>query len=73
MTEAEKEKNMLIAEKSHFIGVNEIKQELDVKQTTAYKIIRALNEELERDGFLTHCGRVPRDYFYKRYGLTERR
>lgn len=36
----------------------------------AYKLIRQLNEELEKKGFITLKGRVSRDYFEERlYGV----
>ena len=37
----------------------------------AYKLIRKLNQELEKEGFLVIAGKVPRRYFEKRwYGFS---
>ncbi|MBR5110842.1 MAG: hypothetical protein IK099_11685 [Clostridia bacterium] len=42
---------------------------LDVSIGHAYKIIHKLNEELEKKGFITFAGRVPRKYLEERcYG-----
>lgn len=44
---------------------------LDVKETKAYKIIKELNQELEKKGYITVAGRVPRKYFFERCGVVE--
>ena len=59
-----------------YITANEnmIKQAemLGVSVGHAYKLIRKLNQELEKDGFLVIAGKVPRRYFEKRwYGYSE--
>ena len=33
----------------------------------AYKIIRSLNDELKKDGYIVIAGKVPKDYFKKRW------
>ena len=33
----------------------------------AYKIIRSLNSELKKDGYIVIAGKVPTDYFKKRW------
>lgn len=44
---------------------------LGVSVGHAYKIIKKLNVELERNGYLVIAGKVPRGYFEKRwYGFT---
>mgnify|MGYP003303046021 CR=1 FL=1 len=44
---------------------------LGVSVGPAYKIIKKLNVELERNGYLVIAGKVPRGYFEKRwYGFT---
>ena len=51
--------------------VNEVAEELGVSVPYAYKLIRKLNQELEKDGFLVIAGKVPRRYFEKRwYGYS---
>ena len=44
---------------------------LGVSVGHAYKLIRKLNQELEKEGFLVIAGKVPRRYFEKRwYGFS---
>ncbi len=43
---------------------------LSVSRSHAYKLIRRLNAELQREGRLTVPGKVSRDYFCSRYGIT---
>lgn len=57
--------------KKPFIRADEIAAELDVSKSTAYKIIKNLNSELRRDGYLTVSGRVNRAYFMKKLGYQE--
>ena len=38
-----------------------------VGRTTAYGIVKKLNKELEKDGFLVIGGKLPKEYFDKRY------
>ncbi|MGI6010173.1 MAG: hypothetical protein ACOX8H_01570 [Ruminococcus sp.] len=45
---------------------------LRVSESKAYKIIKQLNGELERDNFLTIRGKVPIAYLQKRFfGLAD--
>lgn len=46
--------------------VEEVAEILDVSTSYAYKVIRELNEELKRKGFITISGRVNREYFNER-------
>ena len=55
-----------------FITAAELAEMLDVSIGHAYKIIHKLNEELEKKGFITFAGRVPRKYLEERcFGLRE--
>ena len=57
--------------KNRFICAEEVAQELSVSKPYAYKLIRKLNQELEKEGFLVIAGKVPRRYFEKRwYGFS---
>lgn len=47
----------------------EVAEILDVAVSTAYKIIRGLNNELKTAGYKTFSGRVSKKYFYERFGL----
>jgi Mn-dependent DtxR family transcriptional regulator len=46
-----------------FIRAEEIAEELGVSKPYAYKLVRKLNEELSRKGFITISGRVSRVYY----------
>lgn len=53
-----------------FITVAEIQNVLGVSESKAYRIVRSLNSELKKEGFLVLQGRVSRQYFNERfYGL----
>lgn len=56
-----------------FICVDEVAQELSVSKPYAYKLIKKLNDELKKQGFITIAGRVNRQYFQERfYGSGEK-
>ena len=50
-------------ENQSFMRVEEVAQELGISKSYAYKIVRRLNEELKKKGYLTISGRVNREYF----------
>ena len=61
----------LALDNSTFMTVNEVMESLNVSKPHAYKLIRGLNEELQRKGFITVSGRISRKYFSERfYGLN---
>ncbi len=49
------------------IGVEEVKKILGVGENRAYTIIRTLNKELDKKGYLTIRGKVPRKYLEERF------
>ena len=49
-----------------YITANELAEMLGVSVGHAYKLIRKLNQELEKEGFLVIAGKVSRRYFEKR-------
>lgn len=54
-----------------YITASELAEMLGVSVGHTYKIIRKLNQELEKNGFLVIAGKVPRRYFEKRwYGFS---
>ncbi len=54
---------------SMFVTVEEVQSDLDVSRSHAYRIIRDMNEELKKRGYLTIAGRVSRKYYEERlYG-----
>ena len=50
-----------------FMTVEEGAAELGVSKSYAYKIVKQLNEELQKLGYLTVAGRVNTNYFRKKY------
>ena len=56
-------------ENKRFLNVNDVADYLDISVPTAYKIIRRLNDELNKMGYLTVSGRVSKTYFEQKiYG-----
>ncbi len=54
-----------MAEKS-FMTVEEVAAELQVSKSKAYQIVRELNAELQKQGYLTVAGRVNATFFRKK-------
>ena len=48
-------------------GAEEVARQLGVSRAYAYKVIRRLNEELERAGKITIPGKVSAAYFDERF------
>lgn len=44
---------------------------LQISESKAYTYIRILNQELADKGFMTARGRVPKKYFFERFGIEE--
>ena len=60
--------------KNLFIKVDEIVSELQISKPYAYKLMREMNEELQKKGFMTISGRVSRQYFEEKfYGMKQDR
>ena len=49
-----------------YITATELAEMLGISKGHAYKIIRGLNNELKKDGYIVFSGKVPKDYFNKR-------
>lgn len=59
-------------EKGLFVTASEVAKELGVSKPFAYKLVRQMNEELEKQGFITISGRVSRRYYQEKiYGMTQ--
>ena len=54
-----------MAEKS-FMTVEEVAAELRVSKSKAYQIVRELNAELQKQGYLTVACRVNATFFHKK-------
>lgn len=58
-------------ENEMFVGVKTVANDFGVSRSTAYLLIKKMNDELEKMGYLTVAGRVSRQYYKERvYGLT---
>lgn len=53
--------------KKTYYDVNDIKEILGVAESKAYKVIRELNAELKKKGFVCVAGKVSRKFFNERY------
>lgn len=58
-------------ENKTFMSVQEVADELGVSKSYAYKVVKQLNEELRRLGYLTVSGRVNAQYFHKKLCYRE--
>jgi len=56
---------------SPIMRATEVAELMNISKTSAYRIIKQFNEELEAKGFYVVAGRVSRKYFYERTGLQE--
>ena len=57
--------------KALFISASELAETLGISRAQSYKIIKKLNKQLEKDGFMTLTGKVSRRYFEERfYGIS---
>lgn len=51
--------------------VEDIMEILDISKSSAYKLMRELNDELKSKGYKVYSGRLSKKYFYERtYGGT---
>lgn len=53
--------------KKLMMSADEVAETLGVSISHAYKIVRALNKDLESKGFITVAGRVSRRYFEEKF------
>ncbi|AQW84273.1 transcriptional regulator [Campylobacter pinnipediorum] len=49
------------------IRVDTIVKDLQISKPLAYKLMKEMNDELKKEGYLTIAGRVPRTYYHKRF------
>ena len=55
-----------------FISAKEVARELEVSDSFAYRLVRKLNDELEKQGFVVVKGKISRKYFEERVsGMSE--
>ena len=53
-----------------FLRVEDVQEILQVKENTAYAVIRKLNKQLKEKGFETLRVRVNKKYFFEKYNLA---
>ena len=58
-------------ENKNFMTVDEVAQELNVSKSYAYKVVRELNAEMQKLGYLTVTGRVNTNFFRKKLCYSE--
>lgn len=49
------------------MGVEDVVNELGISKGHAYKVIRKLNDELEKSGFIVVAGKIPRAFLEKKF------
>lgn len=54
-----------------FLNVEEVAKELGVSKSYAYKVVKQLNQDLKKQGYLTVAGRVNAQYFHKKVCYNE--
>ena len=55
-----------------FISAKQVARELEVSDSFAYRLVRKLNDELEKQGFVVVKGKISRKYFEERgYAMSE--
>jgi DNA-binding transcriptional regulator GbsR (MarR family) len=55
-----------------FMRVDEVAEELGVSISYAYKVVKKLNVELNKLGYLTVSGRVSKQYFLEKACYSKR-
>lgn len=55
-----------------FLEVGDVMQILGISRSAAYKLMRKINSELEKKGYIVIRGKVSRKYFEERiYGMSD--
>lgn len=49
------------------MGAKDVASELGISKGHAYKVIRQLNSELEKSGFIVVAGKIPRAFWEKKF------
>lgn len=59
----------IYTDQDYYITAKQVQEICGVSQTKSYSIIRDLNEELEKKGYITIRGKVLKSYFLKKIGV----
>jgi len=52
-----------------YLNAEDVQKILKVPQSSAYAVIRTLNAELKKQGYLTIRGKCPTRYLLERFGI----
>lgn len=52
---------------NYMMGVEDVAMELGISKGHAYKVIRKLNNELEKSGYIVVAGKIPRAFWEKKF------
>lgn len=52
---------------NYMMGAEQVAEKLGCSKAHAYKVIRELNEELKRNGYVVVAGKVPRAFWEKKF------
>ena len=61
----------MLSEKQYYATADEVAELLRISTSTAYRIIRQLNAELKKAGYIVQAGRIPVKYLMERLHLEE--
>ena len=59
------QKHNLPQNEKKFLSANDVADILGISTSTAYRIIRRLNDELKESGKITIAGKISAKYFYE--------
>lgn len=62
-------KSQIIKQESKFLCAADVAEILQVSETTAYRIIKRLNDELKQQGKIVTAGKVSKRYFEEKVYL----
>ncbi|MGL5709580.1 MAG: transcriptional regulator [Cetobacterium sp.] len=54
---------------NELLRVDEVVEICKVKKCTAYKIMKTVNDEMTKAGYMTIRGRVNREFLFKKLGI----
>jgi len=52
---------------NYIMGAEDVAAELGISKSHAYKVIRQLNDELEKCGYIVLAGKIPRAFWEKKF------
>lgn len=58
---------------NYVMTVDDVMDELSIKRSKAYTILKQLNDEMVKEGYSAVCGKIPRPYWEtKFFGCSQR-